>query len=207
MTDAQRSGGDGRPDVLVVEDEQDLADLYAHWLESDYEVHTAYTGEEALEQLTDDIDVVLLDRRMPDVSGDAILETIREDGLDARVVVVSAVTPDFDVVDMAFDDYLTKPVDREDIRDAVETMCEESVYDDTIQEYHRAVATKSTLRAEKTQQELRASEEYAELEQRIDDLQSDADAALADLSTDGFDAAFRGIDSDSESAELDGGKR
>ena len=43
------------PLVLVVEDEPDLADLYAAWLGDEYRVRTAYGGHEALDQL-DEVD-------------------------------------------------------------------------------------------------------------------------------------------------------
>ena len=35
------------PTVLLVDDERDLADLYAAWLADEYEIRTAYGGEEA----------------------------------------------------------------------------------------------------------------------------------------------------------------
>ncbi len=66
--------------VLVVDDEQGLADLYANWLEDRYTVHTSYNGTDALETLSQEIDVVLLDRRMPDMSGDEVLTEIRNRG-------------------------------------------------------------------------------------------------------------------------------
>lgn len=59
---------DTRPTVLIVEDEQALADLYADRLGEAYVVETAYDGREALEQLDEGIDVVLLDRRMRSVT-------------------------------------------------------------------------------------------------------------------------------------------
>ena len=59
--------------VLVVDDESGLADLYAVWLGDDHEVETAYSGQGALEEVTDDTDIVFLDRRMPQMSGDEVL--------------------------------------------------------------------------------------------------------------------------------------
>ncbi len=59
-----------RPSVLIAEDEPDLANLYTSRLEERYDVRTAYDGTEALEAIDGDIDVVLLDRRMPGLSGD-----------------------------------------------------------------------------------------------------------------------------------------
>lgn len=60
------------PLVLVVEDEPDLADLYAAWLGDEYRVRTAYGGQEALDELDeadDEVDAILLDRRMPGFPG------------------------------------------------------------------------------------------------------------------------------------------
>jgi len=101
------------PLVLVVEDEPDLADLYAAWLGDEYRVRTAYGGQEALDELDeadDEVDAILLDRRMPGLSGDEVLAAVRERGIDCRVAMVTAVEPDFDILKMGFDDYLVKPV-------------------------------------------------------------------------------------------------
>ena len=74
------------PTVLVVEDGTALADAFADWLRRDYDVRVAYSGETALEiPVNTPIDVVLLDRHLPDVSGDEVLVTLRDRGLDARV--------------------------------------------------------------------------------------------------------------------------
>ncbi len=43
----------------------------------DYETLTAYDGTTALERMHDDVDAVLLDRHMPDINGDRVLERIR----------------------------------------------------------------------------------------------------------------------------------
>lgn len=93
--------------VLIVEDEQPLADLYAAWLTETYSIRTAYDGEQALDQLDEQVAVVLLDRRMPQLSGDDVLERIRERNYDCHVAMVSGVHPDFDIIEMGFDDYLT----------------------------------------------------------------------------------------------------
>jgi len=53
--------------VLVVDDERDVADVYALRLSDEFETRTAYSGGAALTPLDDDVDVVLLDRHMPEV--------------------------------------------------------------------------------------------------------------------------------------------
>ena len=45
-------------DVLVVDDEPGLADLYTVWFASDHDVQTAHGGQEAVEKVTADTDVV-----------------------------------------------------------------------------------------------------------------------------------------------------
>jgi DNA-binding response OmpR family regulator len=176
--------------ILVVDDERDIADLYTTWLELDHEVRTAYGGEEALDAADADVDLVFLDRQMPDYSGDEVLERVRERGLDCRVVMVTAVDPDFDIVDMGFDDYLTKPVMREDLSDAVETMQERDGYDDAMQEYFALTSKKATLEAEKTPSELQENEEYQRMVDRVGELEAKADTAVSSFDDD-FDSLFQ----------------
>jgi len=176
--------------VLVVDDEPDIADLYSAWLAADHQVRTAYGGSEALEKMDEAVDVVFLDRQMPEYSGDDVLDRIRERGLDARVVMVTAVDPDFDIVDMHFDDYLTKPVMGEDLEDSVATMLERDGYDETLQQYYAMSAKKATLEAEKPTSELDGHEEYEELVRRVDELATHADDAVGGFEDD-FESLFQ----------------
>lgn len=176
--------------VLVVDDEKDIADLYTTWLQMEYEVRTAYGGEEALGKVDGEVDIVFLDRQMPDHSGDEVLERIREQGLDCRVVMVTAVDPDFDIVSMEFDDYLTKPVMREDLDEAVASMRERDDYDEALQEYFALTSKKATLEAEKTPSQLQESEEYQEMVTRVEELKQEADTAITSFDDD-FDSLFQ----------------
>ncbi|AGB15758.1 response regulator with CheY-like receiver domain and winged-helix DNA-binding domain [Halovivax ruber XH-70] len=151
------------PHVLVVEDEPDLADLYGAWLDDDYSVETVYDGADGLEAIDESVDVVLLDRRMPGLSGDTVLDTIRERSLDCRVAMVTAVEPDFDIIEMGFDDYLVKPVSSGDLTSVVDQLLLRSTYDDQLQEYFSLAAKKALLDAQKTEAERSASQEYDQL--------------------------------------------
>ena len=164
--------------ILVVDDERDIADLYTTWLQGEYEVRTAYGGEEALENVDEDVDIVFLDRQMPNHSGDEVLERMREQGLDCRVVMVTAVDPDFDIVSMAFDDYLTKPIMADDLNEAVERMRERDEYDQTLNEYFALTSKKATLEAEKTPSELQNNDEYQQMVERVEELESKADPMI-----------------------------
>ena len=107
------------PQVLIVEDRQPLADLYAEWLADTYRVETAYTGREAVSMLDANVDVLLLDRRLPDISGDDVFEISANRGLDCRVAMITAAEPSFETATMGLDDYLTKPVSRATLRATV----------------------------------------------------------------------------------------
>lgn len=102
---------DDPPTVLFVDDEPSIADGHAELLSEHYRTLTAYDGGGALEHIDDSVDVVCLDRRMPGTSGDDVLAAMRERGFDQPVVMLTAVEPDADVVDMGYDAYLVKPID------------------------------------------------------------------------------------------------
>ena len=183
---------DDRPLVLVVEDEADLADLYAAWLGDDYRVRTAYGGREALENLDSEVDVVLLDRRMPGLSGDEVLDAIQERGIDCQVAMVTAVEPDFDVLGMGFDDYLVKPVAREELLGTVGDLERRSTYDARVQELFSLSSKKALLEAEKTDAELADNEEYQELADRLERLRAELDTTIDEMDeNEEFESLFR----------------
>jgi len=178
--------------VLVVDDERDIADLYSMWMEGEYDVRTAYGAEEALEEADEDVNVVFLDRQMPEMNGDEVLEVLRSRDLECRVVMVTAVDPDFDIVDMPFDDYLTKPVMLDDLRGAVDRMLSRENYDERMQEFFSLASKKATLEAEKDHVELQNNKEYEELETEVEELREEADESVSDLSdAEDFETLFQ----------------
>jgi len=179
--------------VLVVDDEPDVADAYAAQLEREYIVVTAYGGQEALDNLDDSVDVVLLDRRMPGISGDEVLEHIRDRDLGCRVAMVTAVDPDFDIIEMPFDDYIIKPVSRDDLFATIDRLLKTSTYQDRLREYYALSAKHATLLANKPDSELADSDAFDDLKERMDDLQSELDEAISEFDDDDFEAAFRDI--------------
>lgn len=185
----ETEGDDERPIVLIVDDEEAVADLYADTLADEYTVHTAYAGEEALEVIDSTVDIVLLDRRMPGLSGDDVVEEIRRRAIDCRVVMVTAVDPDLDVISLDFDDYLVKPVSAEELHDAVERMLARDAYDAQLKEALAIASKMATLESKMDLEDLEASDEYAALEarfvalrDRFDDLDPD-DHGYVELST------------------------
>ncbi|MFB6096461.1 MAG: response regulator [Haloferacaceae archaeon] len=107
MQDTDRSGT-----VLVVDDEPDLADLYEIWLSPQYDVRTAYGGQQALDELDQAVDVALLDRRMPGRSGEEVAERIVQIAPETAIAFVSSEADPTVRSGVQYDAYLTKPVDR-----------------------------------------------------------------------------------------------
>lgn len=80
----------GRVDVLIVEDDPAMADMYRIQLEADgYGVRVAGTADEALQAIRScPPDLVLLDVRLPGRDGLALLEQLRQPGEPAPPVVI-----------------------------------------------------------------------------------------------------------------------
>ena len=191
--------------VLVVEDDRELADLYADWLTGRYRVKTAYDGEEALDLIDETVDVVLLDRMMPGKSGSAVLEEIRAAGIDCRVVMVSAVTPDLDIVQMGFDAYLEKPVDVSALHDVVDRMLTRADYDEKLQELFSLIERQDTLEAVKPPDVLATSEEYQSLTDQVQTAQRDVESLLSGLPDEDFRVAVERLQR--TAAEREGDRR
>lgn len=100
--------------ILVVEDERLLADSIAEGLRRQaMAVDVVYDGEAALERATvNEYDVVVLDRDLPLLSGDDVCSTLVEQGVEARVLMLTAaasISQRVDGLGLGADDYLVKP--------------------------------------------------------------------------------------------------
>lgn len=163
--------------VLVVEDQRQLAEAYTAILETRYEVRTALGGMEALEKIDDEVDVVLLDRRMPGMSGDEVLSEFVERGLSPKVAMLTAVEPDTDIVDMPFDDYRRKPIDNEELLGLVETLLRWNEYDAHSQEFFRLAAKKRALELADKE----TTDSYHELVERMEEQREYVEETLDDV--------------------------
>ena len=188
-----RDGGSELPEVLIVDDEREVADAYALRLDGLCSVETVYDGETALRAVEErPVDVLLLDRHMPGLSGDEVLEELADCGFEGRVIMVTAIDPGFDVLDMPFDDYLCKPLDREDLRAAVEQQCTVLGYE-TLGEYFSTESKRSVIDAELPADERNEHDGYARVERRAERLERRARRLLEDANAlfDAFEAVGR----------------
>lgn len=111
-----------RPKILVVDDEPMNVELLEAYLISDYDIITAYTGSEALGMVVaEKPDLVLLDVMMPDMNGYQVCEKIKQSSETqfTPVVLVTALSGREDRlkgIESHADDFLTKPVDRLELK-------------------------------------------------------------------------------------------
>ena len=99
--------------ICLVEDEKNLNDLIKSYLErAGYEVVQYYNGTDALNHVTDKVDIWILDIMLGDeISGYDIIKKIRERE-DVPVIFTSARDQDLDKIiglELGSDDYITKP--------------------------------------------------------------------------------------------------
>jgi DNA-binding response OmpR family regulator len=105
---------DIKPNILVVEDDQDVADLIVlHVRDMGWTVSWAADGQAAVDLLkTESFDIVLLDLMLPKLDGMEVCRRIRETDPALPVMAISAKNQEIDVV-LAYrqgvDDYVSKP--------------------------------------------------------------------------------------------------
>jgi two-component system, OmpR family, response regulator len=100
--------------LLIVEDEDDLADVLARLLkDAGFACDVARDGEEGLSMaLEPGYDLVVLDLMLPRLQGERVLDELRTRGMTLPVLVLTArdaVTDRVRLLDAGADDYLTKP--------------------------------------------------------------------------------------------------
>ncbi len=106
--------------ILVIEDEYKLADLISTRLKKEkYSVDISLDGEDGLYNALNDIyDLIILDIMLPKKNGFEILKEIKEKGIQANVIMLTAKTSLDDKLEGfegGVDDYLTKPFHMEEL--------------------------------------------------------------------------------------------
>ena len=99
--------------ILLVEDEQSIADALIFSLEQDsYEVHWCHLGSDALSVLDNQrIDLVILDIGLPDINGFDLCKMIKAK-IDLPIIFLTARQEEVDKLiglEIGGDDYITKP--------------------------------------------------------------------------------------------------
>jgi DNA-binding response OmpR family regulator len=98
--------------ILVVEDEEKIAEIVRAYLEKDgFQVTVAETGQKALSLFNEGFDLIVLDLMLPDIPGEDLCSTIRKDS-DIPIIMLTAKSEEEDRVKglgIGADDYVVKP--------------------------------------------------------------------------------------------------
>lgn len=165
--------------ILIVDDEEMVAESYELYLQNDYETIVELSGGAALMELDQrEVDLVLIDRRMPGMSGDVVIDHIEKWDMDFQVIMVTAVDPDIDIVDMPCDGYITKPISEEELVDAVDRAFLIDHYEDLIAEYNQLSEKYEVLTSQFSSRELANKDRFTDLEARMEEMEAEiADTA------------------------------
>ncbi len=136
--------------VLICDDDQGMRDTLTAILKRDYRVVTVASGEAALALLkNEDVDLVLLDVRLPGISGFDVLRIVKENYSLIECIMISAINEVETAVQAmkhgAYH-YITKNFDYDELRSLVRNACER-------QDLNRQVITLSAQVAEQSERE------------------------------------------------------
>lgn len=110
-------------EILIVEDDQEIAELLNVTLQYDYELHFAYSGTEAIYKLEErKYNLILLDLMLPGLKGDELLSRIRKTS-NTPVIVLTALHNQTKVVELlnnGANDYITKPFHIDELKARVD---------------------------------------------------------------------------------------
>ncbi|HSL61656.1 MAG TPA: two-component system response regulator [Desulfotignum sp.] len=134
----------GRPTILVVDDEdRNLRLMEAMLLPAGYHIRTAGDGEQALDVVSKErVDVILLDVMMPKMDGYEVAFRLKSDpGTKIiPIVMVTALHATEDrikAIEAGADDFLTKPVDKTEVRARVASLVKVKAYNDYMRDHQR----------------------------------------------------------------------
>ena len=103
--------------LLIADDERGIVDTMKAYFSPQYEVLTAYSGEEAIQKAEMQPDLILLDINMPRMDGLTVCQTIREH-VACPILFLTARIESTDKINgfqAGADDYIVKPVDLDEL--------------------------------------------------------------------------------------------
>jgi CheY-like chemotaxis protein len=120
-----------RRSILVCDDESDLLLMFQIHLESQYNVLTVLSGKECIDKVNElkkkneMIDLVLLDYKLGDISGEKVARKIRETEKNIKILLITAFELDDHIVknmiqNRYINDIINKPIQLEELSKKIE---------------------------------------------------------------------------------------
>lgn len=159
--------------VLIADEQAAFVETYRRWLLDTFDIRTARNGQEVLDQLGPDIDLVLLERRFTDLTDEEILQTIEDRAPDCRVIMLTSIEPAFDIIEFDIDAYLLKPVSKQELRAVIEQVIELPRYHPGRARRYALLSKKTVLEGVKPEAELAGSEAFRNLVVELEGIKAD----------------------------------
>ncbi|ADD05614.1 HxlR family transcription regulator / receiver box response regulator [Natrialba magadii ATCC 43099] len=112
----------GVPTVLLAEDDPRLRELYALWLQTDYDVLTVPDGQTALRSLDESVDVAVLARDLPTLDGAAVAAALETAGQRTPVAIITSADISPEDVSISADLLVRDPLSKAELIDTVEQL-------------------------------------------------------------------------------------
>lgn len=152
--------------ILVVDDkDRNLRLMEAMLIPLGYEVVLARDGEKALETVRNiSPDLILLDIMMPKMDGFEVARRLKE-GEETRIIPIVMVTSLKEVEDrvkgleVGAEDFLTKPVDKTELRARVQSLLKVKAYNDHMRNYQKELEAEVSRRTEQLRRALKRLKE------------------------------------------------
>ncbi|MFW6385383.1 MAG: response regulator transcription factor [Halodesulfurarchaeum sp.] len=154
--------------IQIVEDDPGVRQLHERWLRDDFEVRSVADGESAIECATEAVDVFLLDRNLPGITGDQVARALRSEGYSGMIAMVTANDPDEVVGTLPIDEYVTKPIDKSALTAVVERLLARLECPPVERELLAMLTRKHRLESASNGAKLATSETYENLLERIE---------------------------------------
>ena len=106
-----------KPTLLIVDDEQGIVDMIKAYFSPQYEVLTAYNGQEAIHKAEKQPDLILLDINMPGMDGLTVCQTIRNHVTCPLLFLTARIESADQIIGFqaGADDYIVKPFDLDEL--------------------------------------------------------------------------------------------
>ncbi len=103
--------------LLVVDDEHGIVDMIQSYFQAQYDILTAYSGQEAIKKAASKPDLILLDINMPDIDGLTVCQKIRDYVICPILFLTARIESGDKIIGFkaGADDYIVKPFDLDEL--------------------------------------------------------------------------------------------
>jgi hypothetical protein len=154
------------PTVLIL-DGSVRAELYEMWLGDRYSIRTATSRTAAIGEIDETVGAAVIRNEISDEVKSEIQDHLSAAAPSCKVVMTTSGHSDVVFPGMDYDDTLSEPITKDELRSTVGRLLARSRYDAALRQYYRCSVDAANLEVQHTAEELAANEQYGRLKERI----------------------------------------